>query len=332
MSLPRRNLKQELEYYAYKHPTIWSTCKATLCILSTPLCCCLCCCCWLGYCDSNGRHKGPYRRSKGASIDTVHWQRKVHALKRRQSLSIEATTSLIAKIRKKKVSDQETCLLFNKIPPEIREMIYEYALVETGAIQWGLERDWEYQFTVLKAVSCLPTTGDPTNIEYGWEHTKCGSSGGALLRTCRRIYTEAISTLYTRTQFRFTDAASLHAFAAITPASRLREIRSLRMDWSSWFSFKDHHAVVRFQCWENLRVVYIADDPFVPGPPDPFQSIVAKMESSTNCVFYLLNYGKPPNLRTSDRAPTYRRKLLSYKYVDPKKDPNWREAEWCMVD
>ncbi|KAH7409902.1 hypothetical protein DE146DRAFT_329841 [Phaeosphaeria sp. MPI-PUGE-AT-0046c] len=337
MSLPRRELRQELRYFAYKHPTIWGTCKATLCVLSTPLCCCICCCCWLGYCGrGDGCKKGTYRNQKRAHMNDVHWRRKAQTLKRRRSLSIGATNTLGSRNRTKKVSDQGACPLFTKLPTEIREMIYQYVLIDTGAFYWRQYRDWEHRFNVVKAYPCLPTSGDPMKIEYEWHLARSGGSGCAFLRTCRLVYTETIPILYRNTQFRFSDYSSLHAFSAITPTSKLRHIRSLWIDWSAWLGIKNSDAIIRLKCWENLRFMYILIDELFHRSSNSSDLVVGEAEPIGNCVFYFLVYATLPQIRNQDRNQaeplTHHWKLQSYKHVDPKGDPNWRNADWCMVE
>lgn len=265
-------------------------------------------------------------------MDIVHWGRKSHALKRRKSLSIGASTTLVAKIQRKHVADQAGCSLFAKIPMEIREMIYQFALTDTGAVDWALKRDWHHRFTVPRANSCLPISGDPAEIEYRCQHAKPGASGCALLRTCRRIYTEAIPILYSITQFHFDDGDALHAFAAITPTSRLRNIRTLRIDLGTGLGDKTCRAVIRLKCWENLRVMYIANQWPITDEYDPYESIVAEAESLKHCVFYFLMYENEYFVRSPNVVRTGPRKLLSYKYVDPKADPGWRNVEWRNIE
>lgn len=288
MSLPRRNLKDELLYFCHKHPTITDTCKSTLVLLSTPICCCICCCCWVGYCGRGDYCvKGRYRKEKQARMDLVHWRRKAHTLARRNSLSIGTPTTLVAKLRGDKLSDQAACPLFSKLAREIRESIYQSALTESGAIHWGLTRDWHHRFSVPKAWSCLPIIGDPTQSKFPWESWRSGASGTtgcALLRTCRRIYTEAIPILYSKNQFRFNDGISLHAFAATTPTSRLKNIRSLRIDGCEGMGEEDMRAVIRLKCWENLRVMYLVHNWPIEESYDPRAILPEYVAGISRCI------------------------------------------------
>lgn len=268
---------------------------------------------------------------KRARMEIVHWRREAYTLKRRNSLSIGAPATLVAKLRRDKLSDQAASPLFSKIPGEIRAIIYVYALTDAGAINWMLVRDWHHRFTVPRAFSCLPTNGDPVEDGFPWERWKYEASGRALLRTCRRIYTEAIPILYSKNQFRFEDGISLHAFAAITPTSMLKNIRSLRIDGCSGMRGEDMLAVIRLPCWENLRVIYIAHHWPISDGYDPFEIIATEAETLKNCVFHFLLYENEYHSGNPHVKDPADRRLLSYKYVDPRADPNWRSADWRTV-
>ncbi|TID17574.1 putative WD repeat-containing protein [Venturia nashicola] len=83
--------------------------------------------------------------------------------------------------------------LFSRLPGELREQIWKYALTSSGAIV------------------------DPTISPYPRTHFQpVPKLGVSLLRTCKRINTETSSAfLYSQNRFRFTNAHTMHHFLSI---------------------------------------------------------------------------------------------------------------------
>lgn len=318
-------LSERIEYHAYEHPTLSHFCKTVLCILSFPICCCLCCGCQLGYFGRDGCVRGTYERRKKSRMERMHFDRKSQALERRKSLSIGADTPWWNRLRTKQVSNQATSPLFSKLPREIREIIYGYALTGTGAIYWDLARKRGRKFPKLKAYPCLPTSGAPEKIAFDIRPAKFEGANCAVLRTCRLIYTEALPVLYRSTQFTFSGHASLRAFSKVTPRERLEEIRSIRIDCQDWRN-EPFLAGNRFECWKNLRVVYAAYHGDIDFLQNHLELIVEEARSAEGCAFCLLMYEAPtsPKNRHQEHAGP-----LSYAYVDPKRD--WTALEWHEV-
>ena len=246
-------------------------------------------------------------------MENFHLIVKEQALSRRKSVSIGAETTRWTRWRMKPVSHQMTSPLFSTLPKEIREMIYAYTLTDTGAVYLDKQIPRGERLPRLKAVPCLPTGGAPDKIRYDRKPVEAGASGSALLRTCRLIYTEAISVLYRETQFHFSGYGTLRYFAAITPRARIEEIRSIRIDSHTWWNERQWwwqlHAQALWQLhaefavqergwwdswnarhWKRLRVVYAAYHTEVPGWKILFDRLLAETEGLENCSLRLLVY------------------------------------------
>ncbi|PVH92602.1 hypothetical protein DM02DRAFT_270296 [Periconia macrospinosa] len=291
-------LKSELEYFKYTHPVVTSTCTKLLYVITFPLCCSFCffCCRFPGVKRRRGgcvRRPGLSQREteKRGFMTDIHYQHKEQRLKRRQSLSIASSTdtsSWIKKLRGKttsnQASNQASSPLFAKLPVEVRERIYEYVLLGSGAVQWYFPQAYTAMRKPLSLTTmpCLATDGGLENIHSQTSREETGASGCSLLRTCRLIYTEALPILYCNMQFAFETAGSLRAFSCITSTSKLEMIRSARIDIACSYSNRpwDSNGLDIFSSWKNLRKLYVVIrvDAYLSGTALPNHIIERELE------------------------------------------------------
>lgn len=173
------------------------------------------------------------RERKHERMSAVHFEHRGRAInRRRNSLSIGKPTGRFTRMLRKRTSDQAASPLFSKLPTEIREAIFEAVLVETGAVllaSSGPGYSYFDRFSRIVGLVCDRATEDHID-QIPWGLPRGPDASLALLCTCRRIYTEALPILYSRTQFAFRETGDCVAFSQITPKPHLQRIRSLRID------------------------------------------------------------------------------------------------------
>lgn len=296
-------------------------------------------------------------RRKRERMASIHFELKGQHVERRQSLSIGAPTTQRTWRRKKRVSDQAASPLFSKLPVELREKIYEYALLDTGAVfcyhdrmyvdsgkvdeepEPGYWYDGSRYLPVPKKASCLPTIGGPFEVCPDVRLPKSGAANCSLLRTCRAIYTEALPILYGNTQFVFSSRFALSAFLKTTPISKLQQIRSIRVECRYDVMLNFVIDLRRLEFCKNLQTMYVVwhirDSPSYDRWE--YVSLLANqrleetVKLNSNCVFWCLIYNlvlPPEHPRMCLGYP----KLQWYKYVDAKADPDWKKSEWQTVE
>ncbi|KAF9638031.1 hypothetical protein BFW01_g8928 [Lasiodiplodia theobromae] len=84
-----------------------------------------------------------------------------------------------------------------------------------------------------QALTCLPASFIDLDHLRGSSTSSPSSCIVPLLQTCRRLYTEAIATLYAETTFSFTDLFTLTDFlTSAIPRAHASRIRSLALTWT----------------------------------------------------------------------------------------------------
>ncbi|KAF2835651.1 hypothetical protein M501DRAFT_997793 [Patellaria atrata CBS 101060] len=150
--------------------------------------------------------------------------------------------------------DQLQSPLFNTLPAEIRVLIYQYAIgnqtlhithlnKRLGHIvcmntssqkQFGVRRHfcWGYETESKEFIN-----GDPELFSntMGEGFTTPSSTGSllSLLKSCRRVYSEAISILYTRNIFAVKHIRTVIDLNHTILTSRLHQIRTLDLRWTT---------------------------------------------------------------------------------------------------
>jgi len=136
------------------------------------------------------------------------------------------------------IDSQGTSPFLTKLPLELRQKIYRYALGDqlihilltprrishitcAGLTPTDLER------------ACCPSVlhrgiTQPTTIP----HSEINAS---LLRTCRQIYSEALPLFYSTNAFDFDDLSAFNIFAATIPGPGLAVIKTLHLNWYTTF-------------------------------------------------------------------------------------------------
>ncbi|KAL8649293.1 MAG: hypothetical protein Q9226_005640 [Calogaya cf. arnoldii] len=146
-------------------------------------------------------------------------------------------------------ADQSQSILFNRLPPEIREMIYAFALSDFAHIHLFRRRDnrlghykcysihrpdsqllkpGTYDTGELKGCKYPAVTCTNAWIPGRWQDDEI-TELLPLLKTCRRVYSEAINILYTRNLFCFPDIRTITTFTKTTLPHRLSLINTIEM-------------------------------------------------------------------------------------------------------
>lgn len=84
------------------------------------------------------------------------WRAKSNRRFKRRSLLVNRRNSLSVREPRRwwrKTADQKECYIYTKLPPEIREMIFDLVMTETGILHIGVE--WDAQCTLLR-LECNP--------------------------------------------------------------------------------------------------------------------------------------------------------------------------------
>jgi hypothetical protein len=264
-------LRQEIEYYSYKYPPISILVTGVVhsfFIITFPITCCCYCCYLHPFKFSCGGTRGR-KDSKENRTANVHFEHQGRKVKRRSSLSIGQPTTPWRKLRQKKASSQRDSQIFSTLPPEIRELIYEYTFMDTGAVLVGTCREDKF-----RRINARPYTQIQTVFLDNESDITCqpprSRSGSALLRTCRLIYTEALPILYARTQFVFEEHRSslryqFNLFNQVMPTSHLQHIRFLGLSYDLYMPSQYNNITETFdqyfqlvQSLKNLRTLYMA--------------------------------------------------------------------------
>ncbi|KAF2190139.1 hypothetical protein K469DRAFT_747372 [Zopfia rhizophila CBS 207.26] len=228
MELPTMpTFKNNVRYFFYSHPGA----KVALNLLLLPG---YCICCFFCYClntVNNGKcGSGPRnaRFRKMNKMSAIRFQRQEKKMKRRQSLSIPKSSLF----KSRKIKPQQQSLMFAKLPAEIRRIIYEEVLCETGAIHvTTTEHNGIFDIVRLEYVTCKDHEKEPV-----WKHRECfpdiywgmkPERRLELLKTCRFIYSEAIDVFYMGNNFIFDTMQDFILFSMSVPPKRLNMINQI---------------------------------------------------------------------------------------------------------
>lgn len=147
--------------------------------------------------------------------------------RRQSTISIEDVGGEVGK----RTFRQGQSMFFARLPLEVRRMVYGYVMGEE---------------TVHLTMGAKTRFGHFVCGEEGEEGMKCrckvlvggrvgrrlGRECGALLRSCRRIYSEAVPHLYTQHTFSLLHLTHLLYLPSRLPVPRLNTIRTLRLRWA----------------------------------------------------------------------------------------------------
>jgi hypothetical protein len=301
-------------YYAYKHKTALDL----LCIITCPFACCISC---PLYCYFNppmispcGNANRNARKRKRQVMTTVHLEHKGRRINRRKSLSEGTEVGFWKSLSRKPTLHQSNSPLFSTLPAEVRTLIFEFFLAGTGAVfvYHGLGPD--PKFDAVKAVTYdleKATISSEArqrakvqmylvdnylgNDMWGYSDSKT-----ALLRTCRRIYTEARPILYSQTQFVFNNLSIKDQFWNAFPRTHLQHIRSVRFEIGEryrWVMPDVENDLVRFvESRPQLRTVDVAldvgeVDQFGSRGPEDVERCARKMSEVASIACRVHAYG-----------------------------------------
>ena len=174
-----------------------------------------------------------------------------------------------------------------KLPLELRLEIFSHVLGKDAfrliSIPWGVIAVPDLEGNVSMAEKYdhihhyynLPRLGPYMQFDNAPE-AFIRSSGAAILRTCRQIYTEAVDLLYTTNTFILHDFHTLVTFAKVIPPQRLNAIRNLKVHYSPTTSIPyPHERTKQYDLPFNL---------------DWFWEIVTGMQNLRNLDVYMEAY------------------------------------------
>lgn len=141
--------------------------------------------------------------------------------------------------------DKNRASIFFRLPPELREMIYKEVL---GSNALSIARLNTNKFICVRIEDCSGKISCYCGICLTYPRTRNFSrryfdepeymqppyhstSLLLLLLTCKKIYSEAVNTLYSCNEFRFNHVRTLPRLAASIPTTYLNQIRTLRLHW-----------------------------------------------------------------------------------------------------
>ncbi|KAF2652281.1 hypothetical protein K491DRAFT_57101 [Lophiostoma macrostomum CBS 122681] len=251
--------------YQTAKPWVTRTLLVLFCPVTCPLFCIyVCLYCPFDFCGGREqeRKNAAYKEdARLCRVKDTEYQLREEKLTRRKSLSSQRTRLF----RKAKIQemDQLQSPLFSKLPAEIRIKIYSYLLADNSTVHIWTEKERPIR---LKCRCDLQTETDPIPISIDCVndessedmHLECFAyysiagdivNSGALgrgyaafeegnqvqlsmlplLRTCRRVYKEALPLLYAEHTFTFVQERDFINFARSVPRSHLGMIRSLNI-------------------------------------------------------------------------------------------------------
>lgn len=145
------------------------------------------------------------------------------------------------------------CLLLNKLPLEIRLQIYEYVLGGNLIHLIQIPRRIAHVRCRASRVpdhlrECRPASRIPN---HPWLRS-VSSANLAFLKTCRQIYMEAISILYTTNTFDINQLSTFLFFSKSILSDRLRCITSLHLRWNLGSNFVHYGPKKNYQDWNSF--------------------------------------------------------------------------------
>ncbi|KAH7068096.1 hypothetical protein BKA63DRAFT_536534 [Paraphoma chrysanthemicola] len=125
---------------------------------------------------------------------------------------------------------QAQSMFFARLPLEIRKMVYEYVMgEETVHLTMGSKKRFGHfvceDEEKGRDCGCRVLVG-------GKEGERLSSAGVRMLRTCRRMYSEAVPHLYRPHTFSLLHITHLLYLPTFLPQPRLNTIRTLRLRWA----------------------------------------------------------------------------------------------------
>ncbi|MCJ1470032.1 hypothetical protein MMC07_008677 [Pseudocyphellaria aurata] len=188
----------------------------------------------------------------------AQWKNDVRPLpRRRNSLSIESSPPPPAtKKPKHKIppNPQLDCALLSRLPLELRLQIYAFVFGGPVIHLVQIPRRIAHTRCRLSAAQdatrkCRPATWAPLDSRLGTVAT----ANLALLKTCRRVYTEAAHVLYATNTFDVNALSTFLGFTRTVTPSRLAAITRLNLSWMtvemSFLRFQEKHFQQWWRCW-----------------------------------------------------------------------------------
>ncbi|KAF2466197.1 uncharacterized protein BDR25DRAFT_306348 [Lindgomyces ingoldianus] len=177
--------------------------------------------------------------AKRDRMSVIRFKRQARSTKnRRGSLSTHChpPKTFLSSLRpKRQALSQSQSPLFCKLPPEIRVVIFEMVLCESGRMHVTITDGADDLVAYLKSHLCTSSSVVP-QCHFGCYNVRPQSQPKllSLLKSCRLAYSEGIDLLYSRNAFAFRDTEQFIVFANTIPLSRLNQIKHISIDCCSF--------------------------------------------------------------------------------------------------
>ncbi|KAH3951442.1 hypothetical protein HBI56_083570 [Parastagonospora nodorum] len=126
---------------------------------------------------------------------------------------------------------QGQSMFFARLPIEIRKMVYEYVMgAQAVHLTMGSKR--RYKHFVCEDGDSRRRDCNCRVLVGGKDSGRLEGASVSLLRTCRRVYSEAVSHLYRPHTFSLLHITHLLYLPTRLPQQRMNSIRTLRLRWA----------------------------------------------------------------------------------------------------
>ncbi|KAF2184723.1 hypothetical protein K469DRAFT_750873 [Zopfia rhizophila CBS 207.26] len=164
---------------------------------------------------------------------------------------IRRKRSLSVPLRKKQIMYDQAQAAFFKLPAELRLLIYELVIGREEVDIILRARIHSYRSPPSRTLPVTYRQGESGERTRCHVHKSSGISVIPLLQTCRKLYSEAVVTLYSLPTFTFHNPQSFLGFAATILSQRLSTIKSLRLHFSSTFG---HNPIDELLNYKSSRI------------------------------------------------------------------------------
>ncbi|KAF2650733.1 hypothetical protein K491DRAFT_608311 [Lophiostoma macrostomum CBS 122681] len=154
---------------------------------------------------------------------------------RKSTLSLTSIQDADSSAVRAKTAPQLQSAFFGALPLEIRRLVYEYVVGEGEVVHLTLGVKRRYGHFLCDADQIGGRVGIDCGCRVlvgGRESRRLEQSALAMVRVCRRMYSEAISSLYRPHTFSLLHITHLLYLPSRLPTPRLNNIRTLRLRWA----------------------------------------------------------------------------------------------------
>jgi len=155
--------------------------------------------------------------------------------KRTLTLPLPPFNSSSRSQRRQWTSEQAHCLFSQILPYDIRRIVYEYTLADETFHIIRLRKKLRHVECAKEqryGTTCWGMSSVDGTLIRDLEKKLLGRRLLNMLRTCRRVYTEAIGVLYSRNKFDVNGPETMISLSQTLLPHRLHAIRSLQLTWA----------------------------------------------------------------------------------------------------